>query len=216
MNCSGVRKRLLDYVEVERGLRGTAPLPDDLVSAIGAHLDQCVMCREEAEAIRDTLAIAGMAGEVEPSRDFKLSTVGLLKREAERAAARAPAAVEFRPALAYAAIFLVLGIMLALFLPRRATRVELVGNTDEFEEQVEQYAQEIEFLAGTLPSSDYESVSYAERVHLDKIELLAGSIEQCWGAFEENPESPRVRNLLLAQMREEIDALKSFHEVRLL
>jgi|GEM_PF-2989015 len=218
MNCSGLRKRLLDYLEAERGLRGTAPLPNDLVSAIEAHLERCVTCREEAEAVRETFAIADMAGEVEPDGDFKLKTVRLLRQEAERAPARAPIAVQFRPVLAYAAVLMVLGVSLGVFLRGRdrATPVRLAASTDEFEEQVEQYVQEIEFLAGTLPGSDYETASCAERAHLDKIELLAGSIDECWDAFEENPESPRVRELLLAQMQEEIDALKEFHEVRLL
>ena len=189
----------------------------ELVSAIEAHLDRCVRCREEAEAIRDTFAIARLAGEVEPEGDFKLRTVRLLKQEAERAAPT-PAAVRFRPALAYATVLVALGVLLAIFLPERdgAVPVELAAGTDEFAEQVDQYAQEIEFLAGTLPESDYETASYAERAHLDKIELIAGSIDECWDAFEENPENQRVRNLLLAHMREEINALKSFHEVRVL
>ena len=67
-----------------------------------------------------------------------------------------------------------------------------------------------------MPGADYETASYEERSQLDKIELLAGSIDECCDAFEENPENPRVRDLLLAQMREQVDALKSFHEVRLL
>lgn len=193
-------------------------MPDDLVRAIEAHHNRCVRCREEVEAIRGTFAIADMAGEVEPDGEFKLRTVRLLKQEAERAAARAPVAVQFRPALAYAAVLVAVGVLLAVFLPGRdrAVPVKLVAGTDEFEEQVEQYVKEIEFLAGTLPGADYETASYEERSHLDKIELLAGSIDECCDAFEENPENPRVRNLLLAQMREQVDALKSFHEVRLL
>jgi len=141
------------------------------MSAVEAHLDQCVRCRQEVEGIRATLAIADMAHEVEPDAEFKLKTVRLLKQEVEQATARAPV---FRPALAYAAVLVALGLLLTFFLPERATRVELVGNTEEFEERVEQYAQEIEFLAGTLPGADYETVSYEERAHLDKIELLAG------------------------------------------
>ncbi len=218
MNCSGLRKRLLDYVESERGFRGTVSLPDDLVSAIESHLDACVRCREEVDAIRETFAVADMAGEVEPAGDFTLKTVRLLKDEAERAAARAPVAVQFRPALAYAAVLVALGVSLAIFLRERdgATPVKLATSTGEFEKQVEQYTQEIEFLAGTLPGAEYETASLEERAHLEKIELLAGSIDECWDAFEENPENPRVRELLLAQMQEEIDALKAFHEVRLL
>jgi hypothetical protein len=159
-----------------------------------------------------------MAGEVEPGAEFRLRTVRLLKQEAERAAARAPTAVRFRPALAYATVVVALAVLLAVFLPERdgATPVKLAAGTEEFEEQVDRYAQEIEFLAGTLPESDYETASYAERAHLDKIELIAGSIDECWDAFEENPENLRVRNLLLARMREEVQALKSFHEVRVL
>jgi len=193
-------------------------LPAELVSAIEAHLERCIRCCQEAEAIRDTFAVAHMAGEVEPGAEFKLRTVRLLKQEAERAAARAPLAVRFRPALAYAAVLVAVGLLLTVFLPERdgAVPVKLAAGTGEFAEQVDQYAQEIEFLAGTLPESDYETVSYAERAHLDKIELIAGSIDECWNAFEENPENPRVRNLLLVHMREEIDALKSFHEVRVL
>jgi hypothetical protein len=46
--------------------------------------------------------------------------------------------------------------------------------------------------------------------------MLAASIEECWDALERNPENVRVRSLLLSQMREEVDALKSFYEVRTL
>ena len=214
MNCFGVRKRLLDYVEAERDRRRASPLPDQSARAIEAHLDGCPRCREEAEAIRTTLTVADMAGDVEPGAAFKLRTVRLLKQEAERVPARTPFAVRFRPALACAAVVLLLGVLLVIFVPERGVRVELAVGTGEFEEQVEQYAREIEFLAGTLSGSGNEFTSYVERVHLDKIELLASSIDECWDAFEENPENSRIKGLILAQMREEVDTLKSFHEVR--
>jgi hypothetical protein len=214
MKCSSVRKRLIEYVETERGLPGARGLPQHIVDAIAAHLDQCPRCRREAEAIRATFTVAGMTGEIEPTADFKQRTVRLLRQEAQRVTAPAPVAVWLRPALAYAVILVALAILVAVLVPERAVRVELATGSEEFEQQVERYAEEIEFLAQTLPGSEDESISQVERSHLDKIDLLASSIDQCWDAFEENPENVRVRRLLLAQMQEEVNTLKSFLEVR--
>ena len=214
MKCSSVRRRLIDYVEAERGARGASSLPQDVVKAIGAHLDQCPRCRSEADSIRATFTVADMADEIEPSADFKQRTVRLLRQEAQRITVRAPVAVWLRPALAYAAVVIVLVLLVVVLMPERAVRIELAAGTEEFEQQVAQYAEEIEFLAETLPSREAAPVSHVERAHLDKIELLACSIEECWDAFEKNPENMRVRRLLLAQMQEEVDTLKSFLEVR--
>jgi len=216
MNCSGVQRRLIDYVEAERGVGGTSPLPENIMRAIEAHLGRCDRCRDEAAAIRETLAVAGMAREIEPTADFKQRTVRLLRQEAQRAVARTPVAVRLRPALAYAVALVTLATLVVVLMPERAVRVQLATGTEEFEEQVERYAKEIEFLADTLPAATHETTSYIERVHLDKIELLASSIDECWDAFEQNPENVRVRTLLLAQMQEEVDTLKSFLEVRAL
>jgi len=214
MNCNNVRRRLIEYVETERGLGGTSTLPQHVVDAIGAHLERCAACRSEAEAIRATFTVAGTANEIEPSADFKQRTVRLLRQEAQRVTAPAPVAVWLRPALAYAVVLIVVAILVAVLVPERAVRVELATGTEEFEQQVERYAEEIEFLAQTLPGSENEPVSQVERAHLDKIDLLASSIDECWNAFEENPENVRVRRLLLAHMQEEVDTLKSFLEVR--
>jgi predicted anti-sigma-YlaC factor YlaD len=214
MKCSGIQKRLLEYVEAERGLGGASPLPENIVRAIESHIGHCDRCRDEAEAIRETFTVAAVAGELEPSSGFTQRTVRLLKQEAQRARARTPVAVRLRPVLAYAVILVALGILVAVLMPERAVRVQLAAGTDEFQEQVERYAKEIEFLAETLPSAEHEPVSYVERAHLDKIELLASSIDECWNAFEKNPENPQIRTLLLAQMQEEVDTLKSFIEVR--
>ncbi len=214
MNCSSVRKRLIDYVETERGLPGASALPQHIVDAIEAHLDRCPRCRSEAEAIRRTFTVAAMAEEVEPTADFKRRAVQLLRQEAQRRTASVPVTVWLRPALAYAAILIGMAILVAVFMPERAVRVELAAGTEQFEEQVAQYAEEIEFLAQTLPRSEDEPLSHVERAYLDKIKLLASSIGECWDAFEQNPENVRVRTILLAQMREEVNALKSFLEVR--
>ena len=214
MKCVFIRRRLIDYVETELGLGGTSPLPERLTKAMKAHLEQCSRCRKEAAAIRDTFATADMVGEVEPDAGFKVRTVGLLKREAERLTWSAPFALRLRPVFAYVVAIAVLGVLLAVFLPERAERVELAANIDEFEAQVERYARDIEFLAGTLSGSGYEPASYVERAHLDKIVMLASSIEECWEALGRNPENEHVRALLLTQMKEEVHALKSFYEVR--
>ena len=214
MKCIFIHGRLIDYVETELGLRGTSPLPERLIKAMKAHLEQCSECREEAAAIRNTFATADMVDEVEPDAGFKVRTVGLLKREAERLTWSAPFALRLRPVFAYVVAIAVLGVLLAVFLPERAERVELAANIDEFEVQVERYARDIEFLAGTLSGSVYEPASYVERAHLDKIVMLASSIEECWEALGRNPENEYVRTLLLTQMKEEVHALKSFYEVR--
>jgi len=214
MKCSSVRKRLIDYVETERGLPGASGLPQHIVDGIAAHLDRCPRCHSEAEAIRATFTVAGTAREIEPTADFKQRTLRLLGQEAQRLTVPAPVAVWLRPALAYAVGLIVVAILVAVFMPERAVRVELVTGADEFEQQVDRYAKEIEFLAQALPSSEDEPVSQLERAHLDKIDLLASSIDECWDAFEENPENLRVRRLLLAHMQEEVDTLKSFLEVR--
>jgi hypothetical protein len=157
-----------------------------------------------------------MVSEVEPSIGFKPRTVGLLREEAERSTARVPFALRLRPVLVYVVAVAVLGALAAVLLPERAERVELAGDIEEFEVEVDRYARDIEFLVGVLPGPDYEPASQVERSHLDKIVMLAASIEECWDALERNPENVRVRSLLLSQMREEVDALKSFYEVRTL
>ncbi len=214
MKCPLVRRRLVDYIEAELGLPGAVPLPERERETVKVHLERCPGCREEMEAIRDSLATADMVGEVEPSVGFKLRTVGLLKEEAERLAGPVPFGLRLRPVFAYVVAIAVVGILVAVFLPERAQRVELAGDIKEFEAEVDQYARDIEFLVGVLPGPDYEPASQVERAHLDKIVMLANSIEQCWDAVERNPENVRVRSLLLSQMREEVDALKSFYEVR--
>jgi len=214
MKCFFVRRRLVEYVEAELGLPGATPLPDQVRGAIETHLEGCTGCREELEAIRDTLIAADKVAEVEPSTGFKLRTVGLLKEEAERLAGPVPPALRLRPAFAYVVAVAVLGILVAVFLPERAERVELAGDIKEFEAEVDQYARDIEFLVGVLPGPDYEPASQIEQAQLDRIAMLADSIEECWEALERNPENERVRDSLLAQMRQEVDALKSFYEVR--
>ena len=214
MNCSGVRKRLVEYVEAELGLRGALPVPEQLEEALEAHLARCARCREEAAAIRNSLTVANMADEVQATAHFKAKTVRLLKQEAERVRGVTPFAFRLRPAFAYLATVLVLGILLVIFLPQRAERVELAADTTEFEQQVDQCAREIQLLADTLSGSDYESASYVERAQLDRIVMLDRSVDECWEAYGKNPENTRIRTLLLAQMREEVDALKSFYEVR--
>jgi hypothetical protein len=214
MKCILIRKRLVSYVEAELGLPGAVPLPEREREAVRVHLERCPGCREEVEAIRDSLATADMVGEVEPSGGFKLRTVGLLKQEAERLTSPVPFALRLRPVFAYVVAVAALGILVAVFLPERAERVELAGDIEEFEAEVDRYARDIEFLVGVLPGPDYEPTSQVERVHLDKIVMLANSIEECWEALARNPENVRVRSLLLTQMKEEVDALKTFYEVR--
>jgi hypothetical protein len=214
MKCFFVRRKLVEYVETELDLPGATPLPDQIREAVETHLERCTGCREELEAIRDSLAAAETVAEVEPSAGFKLRTVGLLKEEAERLAGPVPLGLRLRPAFAYVVAIAVLGILVAVFLPESTERVELAGDIEEFEAEVDQYARDIEFLVGVLPGPDYEPASQVERAQLDRIAMLADSIEECWEALERNPENERVRDLLLAQMRQEVDALKSFYEVR--
>jgi hypothetical protein len=107
--------------------------------------------------------------------------------------------------------------VIALLLPRqRVQPVELAKNTDQFEKQIGQYTREIDLLAGTLSGSQSEPTSYAERACLDKAMILANSIDECARALKRNPENERVKTVLLANMREEVDTLKSLYKERTL
>jgi hypothetical protein len=155
--------------------------------------------------------------EVEPSAQFKLRTVAALRQEAERLARPDPFALRLRPVLVSLVVLATVAGVIALLLPRqRVQPVELAKNTDQFEKQIGQYTREIDLLAGTLSGSQSEPTSYAERACLDKAMILANSIDECARALKRNPENERVKTVLLANMREEVDTLKSLYKERTL
>jgi anti-sigma factor RsiW len=178
------------------------------------HLETCPDCRELAADFQKIAAEAQALPQEEPSEDLWPSIRAGVA--AARRAGAVPAQAAFRPRWAWAAGFVVLGLMLGLGLGLRpwkteppsafaADRDRTVGKLEEAEKH---YQLAIQAMSEALAPGSLDPRTAALFKH--DLQAVDAAIESCRGALRRDPKNLDARVYLLGAYQKKVEVLNGF------